>query len=177
MKFSIDYHLDVGDESIESASVAADITKYNEALKDIGALTADLKFTFGETERMGDFSDPVVRLAGLWMRKVAWVIGGDTETVALRNSEQCFAFVRTGNGVEVSFYDGDESEIENYVIDPVTVSLGAYVQASFSFAEHVMGLVSAVDGSLLQSDEDCADLVASLGEAKTAWHDYEIHRR
>ncbi len=177
MNFNIDYHVDVGDEQIPSTVVAANIEQHNEALNDVAAVTADLALTIGDDVKMGDFSDPIVRLAGIWVQKVVWVIAGDTETVALRNSEQCFAFVPTGKSVAMSFYDGDEGEIENYIIEPVTIPLDTYVEASFTFAEHVLALVKDVNTSALAEDEDCQDLVSNLKEAKEAWHDYQIHQR
>lgn len=129
-------------------------------------------------ELFGDYTaDPIVRLVDGWLKKLPWIIGGDTETVALRNSEQCFAFVPAGDSVEVSFFVGSEAEIEDYVLEPTVVRLEMFVEQSLALGRLMLDLVAAVDPSLLESNEDCRDLQTSFTEADRAWHDHQLHQR
>jgi hypothetical protein len=97
--------------------------------------------------------------------------------VALRNSEQCFAFVPAGESVEISFFTGSETEIEDYILEPTTVRLEAFVTESLKAADTLVALVRGLDATLLHSNEDCKDLMTSLSEAQKAWHDYQLHAR
>jgi len=116
-------------------------------------------------------------LADQWVRKLSWVIGGDTETVALRNSEHCFAFVPTGDSVEFSFFAGTESEIEDYVIEPMNVRLESLATQAVKICENLLEVIQKVDPNLFESDEDCKDLVVSLDEGKKAWHRYQLQSK
>jgi hypothetical protein len=97
--------------------------------------------------------------------------------VALRNSEQCFAFVPAGESVEVSFFTGSETEIEDYILEPTTVRLEAFVLESLNAGEQLVALVRGLGPSLITDNEDCKDLLLSLTEAQKAWHDYQLHAR
>lgn len=178
MKFALDCMIEVGDTRLTPAALLESIDQYRDNLPDVSSLEGVLLLSLDGTETTGtDYSDPILRLTGGWLRKVPWVIAGDTETVALRNSEHCFAFVPAGNGVEISFFEGDEAEIEEYVIDPTTVRLEDFVEASIGFGKRMIALVEAIDPTLLESNEDCQDLKASLDQATEAWHDYQVHQR
>jgi len=178
MKFALDCTVEVGETSSTPSALLESIDQHREALAEVSGLEGVLLLVLDGKQTTGaDYSDPILRLAGTWLRKVPWVIGGDTETVALRNSEHCFAFVPAGNGVEISFFEGDEAEIEEYVIDPTTVRLEDFAEASIGFGDRVVALVEAIDPALLESNEDCQDLKASLEQAREAWHDYTVHQR
>ena len=43
--------------------------------------------------------------------------------------------------------------------------------------ETMLAVVKACDESLLESDEDCKELVGDLEEARRAWKDFELHGR
>lgn len=177
MKFSIDYSVSLGDQQLDSAAVFANINSHRDALSDIGSVEGALVLRSDSDILPGTYSEPLVRLVHLWLSKVAWVVGGDTETVALRNSAECYAFVPTGEGVEVSFYAGDESEIEEYVLEPTIVRLDHFAEESIRLGESVMKLIREVDASALENNEDCRDLRTSLDEAKQAWKNYQLHQR
>jgi hypothetical protein len=177
MKFSLDYRLKVGDDAVALSSVVKNIEAHREKLKDVAGLEGELVIVHDGNEQTADYADPAMRLVGGWIRKLPWIIGGDTETVALRNSEQCYAFVRTGDGVEISFFNGSEAEVEEYVFEPITVHLDVFANESLQLAERLVRVVKALAPTLLDTDEDCRDLVASLDEAKNAWRDHQLHRR
>ena len=177
MKFSLDYRLHLGDEEIPLPNVLAEVEVHRDALAELGQVLGDLCITIGGNESPADYSDPIMRFALGWIQKVPWVIGGDTETVALCNSEQCYAFVPSGDGVELSFFNGTESEIEEYIFEPTQVMLDDFATQSISLAARLLELVEALDAGLLESDEDCRDLKAGLDEARKAWHDFEVHKR
>ena len=177
MKFNLDFKIDLEDGELMLTDALAKVDEHRDSLKDPASWSGQLVITVNNDEMPADYDDPTIRLAAGWLRKVPWVISGDTETVALRNSEQCFAFVPTGDGVEISFFEGSEAEIEEYVFEPTNVMLDDFAKQSIGVGERVLELVRSVDESLLQEDEDCKDLVISLEEAQKAWHDYELHNR
>lgn len=164
------------DQALGVEAVISNLDAHQEALASMRSLEGRLVCTINGSEVSDDYSDPILRLAHLWLSKVAWVIGGDTETVALRDSERCFAFVSAGESVEVSFFNGTEEEIEDYIFEPTHVRLEDFAKQSIRIADELASLINAVDSSLWDSDEDCKDLKTSTEEAKKAWHDYEIHR-
>lgn len=177
MKFSLEISLDAGDSTIDSASFLKDIVRYRSGVADISKLEGRVILLLEGKDVCGEYSDPVLRLTDQWLRKLPWIIGGDTETVALRNSEHCFAFVPAGESVELSYFLGSETEIEDYIVDPSTVRLEAFVNESIRLGERMLEIVRAVDATLLESNEDCRDCTTSLGEAKRAWRDYLLHQR
>ena len=177
MKFTLDAHLDSGDGTVDATAFLARVDALRDQVSDISLHEGRLVLSFDGEEALKEYSDPIVRLMDGWLRKLPWIIGGDTETVALRNSEQCFAFVPAGESVEISFFTGSETEIEDYILEPTTVRLEAFVTESLKAADTVVALVRGLDATLLQSNEDCKDLLTSLSEAQKAWHDYQLHAR
>ena len=177
MKFSLDFNFEAGDSVLDSESLLKDIDAHRKSLSDITSLEGRIVVRIDGKDVCGEFSDPVVRLADQWLRKLPWIIGGDTETVALRNSEHCFAFVPAAESVEVSYFLGDETEIEDYVLEPTTIRLETFVSESIRIGEGLMAVINAVDVNLIQSNEDCKDLVTSLSEAKRTWREYQLHQR
>lgn len=177
MKFELVLKILVDDDTdAVIPDVIQNAESYKEALSSMHSLEGRLVCAINGKTVSDDYGDPILRLAHIWLSKVAWVIGGDTETVALRDSERCFAFVPTGESVEISFFNGTEEEIEDYVFEPTHVRLEDFAKQSIRVGEELSELVSAVDSSLWESDEDCKDLKTSVEEAKKAWHDFEIHR-
>lgn len=177
MKFTLDAHLDSGDTTLNATDFLARVDALADEVADISSHEGRLVLGFDGHETLKEYSDPIVRLMDGWLRKLPWIIGGDTETVALRNSEQCFAFVPAGESVEVSFFTGTETEIEDDILEPTTVRLEAFVSESFKAADALVALIGALKGDLMQTNEDCKDLLLSLTEAKKAWHDYQLHAR
>lgn len=177
MKFTLDAHLDSGDGTVEATAFLARVDALRDQVSDISLHEGRLVLGFDGDEALKEFSDPIVRLMDGWLRKLPWIIGGDTETVALRNSEQCFAFVPAGESVEVSFFTGSETEIEDYILEPTTVRLDAFVNESIQVGERMVALIGALDPKLITDNEDCKDLLLSLTEAQKAWHDYQLHAR
>lgn len=177
MKFALDYTAEVGDDVLASATLLEQLDQHRETLTDVSAIDGGLSLVLDGKAAEADYSDPLLRLVDGWLRKVPWVIAGDTETVALRNSEHCFAFVPAGDGVEVSFFEGDEAEIEEYIIAPTNVRLEEFAAESMKLGQRVLDMIKQIDPDLLTSNEDCKDLAASLDEASKAWHDYEVHQR
>lgn len=178
MNFKIDFVLLVGDdETVDSASFLESLERYRAELDDVSSVEGRLIVQFDGPNVCDDFADPVIRLVDSILRKLPWIIGGDTETVALRNSEQCFAFVPAGESVELSYFTGSETEIEDYIFEPVTVRLEAFVNQSIAMGERLLKIIGKVDEALLTSNEDAKDLKTSFDEAKRAWRDYQLHQR
>ena len=85
MKFELTYTLDLDDEEVEPAAVLASPDKYREGLDDVGSLYGGLRISVQGGNAAEDYSEGLVRLLHEWLQKVTWVLGGDTETLALRN--------------------------------------------------------------------------------------------
>ncbi len=177
MKFELAANLLIDDEPVAVTHLLDNPDVLAEKLESLHHLEGQFVCTIMEKVVTDDYSDPILRLAHLWLSKLAWIVGGDTETVALRDSERCFAFVPTGESVELSFFSGTEEEIEEYVFEPTHVRIEDFATQSIAVGDQLARLIDAVDISLWESDEDCKDLKTSIEEAKKAWHDYEIHKK
>lgn len=179
MKLSLDAHFDseTDGKQLASRELQQQLAGGTGAGDDLPTREGRLVLLLDGNDVFGEYSEPVVRLLDSWLRKLPWVISGDTETVALRNTEQCFAFVPAAESVEVSFFHGSEAEIEDYVSEPLKVRLDAFVKECIDLGERVAAIVRAADPKLEHDNEDCRDMVNSLAEAKKAWHDYELHNR
>ncbi len=177
MKFTLDLALEAGDSTFDAATLLSSLDAHRAAIGDIALAEGRVVLQFDGKEPCAPYADPLVRLVDQWLRKLIWVIGGDTETVALRNSEQCFAFVAAAGSVEVSYFNGTESEVEDYLVEPNIVKLDVFVNEVLRLGERLVALVRAIDAEALQAQEVCRDLVGSLDEAKRAWHDYQLHQR
>ena len=179
MKFSLDALIvKETDDAVVSATELESAAELSAEASDLANAEGRLVAHVDGADLFGDFTaEPIVRLVDGWLRKLPWIIGGDTETVALRNSEQCFAFVPTGESVEITFFVGTEAEIEDYVTEPTVVRLELFVQQTLAVGQRLVRLLRRVDEALLESNEDCRDLLTSLTEAERAWHDHELHNR
>ncbi len=177
MTVALDYNIRVDDDVVDSKTLVANLEKYRDALSKASTIEGAIVVTLDGEPHAGDYFDPILRLGGQWIRKLPWVLGGDTETVAFRNSEHCFGFVPAGDSVELSFFVGSETEVEEYVLEPSTVRLDAFAKESISLCERLINLVKKVNPALLDTDEDCRELTASLDEGRNAWRDYQLHNR
>ena len=127
MKLQLDFELELNDQPVAGEVVVGDVGSYQDALSDIISEQGRILFSVDGKGESGEYDEPLLRLVGQWLRKLQWIITGDTETIAFRNSEQCFAFVATVGGVEVSLFEGTELEVEEYIIEPVSVRLETFV--------------------------------------------------
>ncbi|MEE2962356.1 MAG: hypothetical protein VYA34_16605 [Myxococcota bacterium] len=176
MNFSIDYEFSFSDKTLRGKDLASDYESHRSDLADIVMLSGRIAFEINGQAHTGDYEEPVVRLVGQWIRKLQWIISGDTETIPFRDSEQCFGFMPAGQGVEFSQFYGTELEVDEYVIEPVTIRLDKLVGESLIMGERLLELIAKIDESLLRSDEYCSELKGDLEEARQAWRDYELHR-
>ncbi len=177
MKLTLDLAVDVGEVSLDIATLLQSVPDHREALADPDALEGRIVIQLDDQECGKVTSDPLIRLLDLWLRKLPWVLGGDTETVALRNSEQCFAFVPAGASVELSFFTGTEAEVEEYLIEPTVLRLDAFVVEVLGLGERLLELLAALNPKWTSDSEPVRDLQTSFGEAKAAWHDHQLHPR
>src|SRR5437868_3777731 len=111
MKLTLDFRIRVGDEIAEAQAVQSK-PELAKQVAEAGALEGALVLFLDGAPHCEEFVEPLLRLGDQWIRKLPWVLGGDTETVAYRNTEHCFAFTPAGDSVEVSFFLGSESEVE-----------------------------------------------------------------
>lgn len=176
MKVALDYRIRVDDTDVDSSTMLASIEKYRDALLQ-GPIEGAIVVMLDGEPHVGEYHDPIFRLGAQWIRKLPWVLGGDTETVAFRNSEHCFAFVPAADSVELSFFLGSENEVEEYILEPSVVRLDAFAKESIRLCERLVAFARALDPAMLDTDDDCRELVASLEEGRNAWRDYQLHNR
>ena len=93
MNFELDYKILVDDEAIDAATLLANPDVYRDKLDDASSWEGTVTITVDGEAQGTEIFDPVLRLADQWVRKIPWVLGGDTETVAFRDSEHCYAFI------------------------------------------------------------------------------------
>lgn len=177
MELQLHLEFELDDQRFTVETLAENFESHQDQLTDIVREEGRILLKNEAIKDSGDYSEPLIRLVGQWLRKLQWIIAGDSETIPFRNSEQCFAFMPAGGGVEVSLFEGTELEVEEYIFEPVTVRLETLVASSLTMGDALIGLLEKIDASLLESDEDCRDLKADLEESKKAWHNYELHRR
>jgi len=177
MNFELDTKIVIGEEATDASTVLSQFESHRAAFSDISVVLGTVVARIDGTEYGADLRDPIVRLVDQWVRKLPWVLGGDTEAVAFRNSEHCYAFVPAGDAVEFSHFAGSESEVEDYLLDPTTVRLDAFATQTLKMGEKVLELVKLADPALLTSNEDCRDLATSVDEGRKAWREYQLHNR
>jgi hypothetical protein len=177
MNFVLDYKIRIDGNELDSRAFAKDIATYKSKLADVGALEGAIVMQIDGKAVCGEQYDPIVRLLGQWVGKIPWILAGDTETVALRHSEHCFAFVPAGESVEISFFVGSESEVDEYIVEPTTVRLEAFATETLKMAERVVEMIRAAEPSLLERHEDVRDLMLSLADGRKAWRDHQLHNR
>ena len=174
MEFQLNLEFELDDQHFSVETLINDFDSHKDDLSDIVREESRIAVKHSSVKDSGDYSEPLIRLAGQWMRKLQWIIAGDSETIPFRNSEQCFAFMPAGGGVEVSLFEGTELEVEEYIFEPVTIRLETLVTASFAMGDSLVNLLEKIDPSLLEDDEDCRDLKSDLEESKKAWHNFEL---
>jgi hypothetical protein len=174
MNFELDYKILVDDVAVDAATLLANIDTYREKLTDVDSWEGVIVIKSEGDAQGEEIFDPILRLAAQWVRKIPWILGGDTETVAFRDSMHCYAFIPAGDSVEFSLFSGTETEIDEYVIEPFTVRLGTFANATLSLCEGILELAGRVDAALLET-EDCRDLRTSLDESRTAWRNHQLH--
>ncbi|MBN1959495.1 MAG: hypothetical protein JW841_00995 [Deltaproteobacteria bacterium] len=177
MKVALDFIIHIDDVAVDADTLLADIEKYKGAFSQASDIKGAVITIFDGETYNSDYSDPLLRLSSQWISKLPWVLGGDTETVALRNSEHCYAFMPAGDSVELSFFAGSENEVEEYVIEPSTIRLDAFANESIKLCERILDVIKALNSSLLEDDEDCRELITSLNEGRDAWRDHQLHTR
>ncbi len=177
MNIKLTYQLDLDDGLLSAEELGSNLDQHVSKLSDLLREEGRVVVLIDDKDSCPDYSDPIIRLVDQWVRKVTWVISGDTETLALRNSQQCFAFVPSGGAIELSFFDGTELEVDEYVLEPVNIRLEDLVGQTLDIAENLSTVISAVDTSLFESDDDCSDFKRNLEELRKTWHDHEVRQR
>ena len=177
MKLLLTYQFDLEDGMLSAEEIESNLENSLPRLTDVANEEGRIIILLDGEDVCGEYSEPLIRLVDQWLRKVNWLISGDTETLAFRNSEQCFGFIPSGKSVEFSFYDGTELEVEEYVVEPVLFHLDRLVLESIALGERVIQVLIHVDPELSNTDGDCIDLKQGLEELKASWHNYELHER
>lgn len=176
MKFSLAIKIDTDGGAMALADIRANAADHADLMKDISAVEGALVVTVDGQSYCEDLMEPIFRVAGTFIGKVRWVLGGDTETVPFRNSEHCFALAPAGESVELAFFVGNEMEVEEYVLDPTNIPFDVFVPVAISAMQELADLGAKLSPNS-RDNEDYSDLLVSLDETKAAWKDYQLHRR
>ena len=115
----------------------------------------------------GEFeADPLIGLVNNWMQKMPWLIAGDEECVPLRNSPFCYGFEPVGNSVRFYFYEGTEGDVENLILEPVSISLADFCQAVLNMGKTIVEATA----NTTDESEELGEFSAILSEFKEAWN-------
>jgi len=177
MKVALDFRIRVGEALVDPKAILAKPEAFRDQIMAEPLIEGAILLVLDGVARGDELVDPIFRLCSQWIRKLPWVLGGDTETLAYRNSEHCAGFVPAGDSVEVSLFQGTENEVEEYVVDPTTVRIDVFAKESIGLVERLVALARVLSPALLESNEDCKELVASLEEGRRAWRDHQVHSR
>lgn len=177
MKFILNYEFDLEDGMLSADELESNLDEKASTLSDVAQEEGRIVVLVDDEDVCGEYSEPLVRLVNQWLRKVKWLIGGDTETLPFRNTEQCFGFEPSGSSVEFCFYDGTELEVEEYIVEPVNVHLDKLIEESVRLGERALRVVEVANPEAAESDEDCLELRAGLEELRDSWHQHELRQR
>jgi len=177
MQFAISYKIEVNDEFIEPSDLVTNVEKWHDELGDMAYLEAQISLHMGDNVTVIEPTDPIIRLTESWLQKLPWILAGDTETIPMRNSAHCFAFIPAGTAVQLSFFEGDESEIEEYIVQPTNILLTEFAKGVIGLGQSVLETIKHIDEGLLVSHSDCKELSVALSEAEKSWHDYQVRGR
>ena len=96
MKVSLELHfLDEDAPPSPAEKLLNDAALLND-LDDIRYVEGRIQASFDDTPIEATYEEPILRLVNQWVRRLQWIIGGDTESIAFRNSEECYGLFLLG---------------------------------------------------------------------------------
>lgn len=120
-------------------------------------------------------ADPIISLVGTWMQKMPWLIGGDEETVTLRNSAAGFCFSPVASSVSFGLYEGDDVDLDSMIFDPVTISFTEFFPTAMAMGNQIL---EWADDNMAEEDEeaDLQELRDTMKDVKDAWNRWKRER-
>ena len=82
MKVSLELHFLNEDASVTSAEKLLNDNALLEDFDDIRYVEGRIQASFDDEKIEVDYEEPILRLVNQWVRRVPWIIGGDTESIA-----------------------------------------------------------------------------------------------
>jgi len=175
MKFGLEIEILHEDKDVNTRELAKNMELAQAVLADPDKLEgAIIPYTNGKPA-MAAFNDPLLPLLEQWMLKMPWCLGGDTETVFLKNSEHAFGFEPMSEALQLSFYVGQGNDVEQYILEPMALSLENFCDVSVSAVKQVLDLIVKVKPGSDQTG-DVKNLKDALAEADKALREYRNQR-
>ncbi|MCC6810972.1 MAG: hypothetical protein IT381_26315 [Deltaproteobacteria bacterium] len=175
MKFTLEVFISHGDKNVGLAELAKDKASckavFSKPEEVEGAL---IPYTNGKAG-MEVFCDPLFALLEQWILKLPWCLGGDTETVFLKNSEHAFGFEPMSESLQLSFYVGQGNEVDEYILEPVPIMLDSFCDASIAAVKKVLAVVQDTAPEAMTSP-DVKTLQDATKEAERALREYRHSR-
>jgi hypothetical protein len=175
MKFTLEVFISHGDKTIALAELAKDQATCKAVFskpEDIeGAL---VPYTNGKPA-MDPFVDPLLSPLEQWVLKLPWCLGGDTETVFLKNSEHAFGFEPMSESLQLSFYVGQGNEVDEYILEPVPIMLDSFCDASIAAAKKLLAVIQDTAPEAMSSS-DVKTLQEATKEAERALREFKHSR-
>jgi hypothetical protein len=175
MKFTLEVFISHDNKSVPLGELAKDKASCKAVFSKPESVEGALvPFTNGKPA-MDAFSDPLMALLEQWVLKLPWCLGGDTETVFLKNTEHAFGFEPMSESLQMSFYKGQGNEVEEYVVEPLPIMLDMFCEASIAAVKKLLAVVQDNAPESMQSS-DVKTLQDATKEAERALRDYKHSR-
>lgn len=175
MKFTLEVFIAHGDKTVALSDLAKDKASckavFSKPDEVEGAL---IPYTNGKAA-MEVFSDPLLALLEQWILKLPWCLGGDTETVFLKNTEHAFGFEPMSESLQLSFYVGQGNEVDEYILEPVAIMLDQFCDASIAAVKKLLATIQDTAPEAMQAP-DVKTLQEATKEAERALREYKHSR-
>jgi hypothetical protein len=174
MRFGLEIQVSQKEGSISLAELAKNLEVAKTVLASPEQVEGALVPLVNDKAVLAPHVDPLFPLLEQWMLKLPWLLTGDTETVFLRNSEYTFGFEPVGDLLHLSFYVGAKNEVEEYVLEPVSVPLEVFCEISIQSSRLLLGIADKL-GSL-KDQADVRTLRDATAEAEKALKNHRLER-
>jgi hypothetical protein len=175
MKFGLEIRILHGDKDVNTDELAKSAELAQAVLASPDGIEGAIVPTTNGKAAMDHFFDPLLPLLEQWMLKMPWCLAGDTETVFLKNSEHAFGFEPMSEALQLSFYVGQGNEVEQYVLEPLALSLENFCDESIKAVKQLVNLINKVRPGADQNG-DVKTLKDAMQEADKALREYRNQR-
>ncbi len=164
---------DEGAEAVTSKALLTGIEKHKAKLELPGAYGAIILTEKGK-EKVERKPDPIVALVTKLVRTIPYLIDGEAETILLSESETGFLLEPSGDDVLVSCFLGDAYEPEEFLLEPVTVTLQALGEQILSMGERLRDVLKKVSPESFENDGDGKSLEEFIDMSRTSFKTFKL---
>jgi|GEM_PF-6908000 len=122
------------------------------------------------------YTEPLLALLEQWLLKLPWVLGGDTETIPLRSNDFIFGLEPISEILHLFVFTGDPNEIEDYILEPVSVGLEKFADMSIQLIKQFFAVVESAVPNLDKLSSEITTLKDALAEAEKALKAYRLDK-